>query len=181
VAKLAKDTELKGRVVIVGAGAVGLRAAALLEQEGCDVTVSGIPASRFENGYRRAHGLTVAQERGMQVAEPADDEELTGLLDGATLVLAAGPTGVEVLPAAVWQKAGSVEVLADFNAAEPLGIEGTDAQDDLAERDGKRILGALAIGGEKMKVHKACVQRLFESNDAVLDVDGVYEIAKGIA
>ena len=38
-----------------------------------------------------------------------------------------------------------------------------------------------AIGGAKMKVHKACVQRLFESNDAILDVDGVYEIAKGIA
>jgi hypothetical protein len=32
-----------------------------------------------------------------------------------------------------------------------------------------------------MKVHKACVRRLFESNDAILDVDGVYEIAKGLA
>jgi hypothetical protein len=27
-------------------------------------------------------------------------------------------------------------------------------------------------------VHKTCVQRLFETNEAILDVDGVYEIAK---
>jgi NAD(P)-dependent dehydrogenase (short-subunit alcohol dehydrogenase family) len=183
VARLAREMDLKGRrVVIVGAGAVGLRAAKLLADEGCDVTVSGIPASRFgDKPYRRARGLSVAEERGMQIVEPGDDDGLTEALDGATLVLAAGPTGLEVLPAAVWQRVDSIEVLADFNAAEPLGIEGTDAQDDLAERDGKRVLGALAIGGAKMKVHKACVQRLFESNDAILDVDGVYEIAKGIA
>jgi methylenetetrahydrofolate/methylenetetrahydromethanopterin dehydrogenase (NADP+) len=144
--------------------------------------VSGIPPDRFgDKAYRRARGLTVAQERGMQITEPADDKALAEALDGATLVLAAGPTGIEVLPAAVWQTVDSIEVLADFNAADPLGIEGTDAQDDLAERDGKRVLGALAIGGSKMKVHKACVRRLFESNDAILDVDGVYEIAKGLA
>jgi hypothetical protein len=183
VARLARELDLKGRrVVIVGAGAVGLRAAALLIAEGGEVTVSGIPASRFgDKAYRRARGLTVAEERGMDVVEPADDEALAKALDGASIVLAAGPAGLEVLPAAVWRDIDSIEVLADFNAAEPLGIEGTEAQDDLAERDGKRVLGALAIGGPKMKVHKACVRRLFESNDAILDVDGVYEIAKGLA
>ena len=183
VARLARELDLKGRrIVIVGAGAVGLRAAALLIAEGCEVTVSGIPASRFgDKAYRRARGLTVAEERGMDVVEPADDEALAKALDGASIVLAAGPAGLEVLPAAVWRDIDSIEVLADFNAAEPLGIEGTEAQDDLAERDGKRVLGALAIGGPKMKVHKACVRRLFESNDAILDVDGVYEIAKGLA
>ena len=166
-------------VVVVGAGPVGLRAARLLIDEGCEVTVCGIPAARFgDKPYRRAHGLTVAEELGMVVAEPADDEELASRLDGSSLVLAAGPAGVELLPAAMWQRIDSIEVLADFNAAEPLGIEGTEAQDDFAEREGKRVLGALAIGGPKMKVHKACVRRLFESNDAILDVDGVYDIAK---
>jgi hypothetical protein len=183
VARLARELDLKGRrVVIVGAGAVGLRAAKLLIDEGCDVTVSGIPAARFgEQAYRRARGLDVAQERGMDIVEPADDEELEKVLDGASLVLAAGPAGVEVLPEAVWRTIDAIEVMADFNAAEPLGIEGTDAQDDLAQHDGKRVLGALAIGGPKMKVHKACVRRLFASNDAILDVDGVYEIAKELA
>jgi hypothetical protein len=180
VAQLAKELDLKGRrVVIVGAGAVGLRAAKILIDEGCDVTVSGIPPDRFgDKPYRRARGLTVAEERGMNIVEPQDDGELTKVLDGATLVLAAGPAGIELLPASVWRELDSIEVLADFNAADPLGIEGTDAQDDFKDYDGKRVLGALAIGGPKMKVHKTCIRRLFESNEAILDVDGVYEIAK---
>jgi methylenetetrahydrofolate/methylenetetrahydromethanopterin dehydrogenase (NADP+) len=180
VARLAAEIDLKGRrVVTVGAGAVGLRAAKLLTDEGCEVTVSGIPASRFgDKPYRRARGLDVAEERDMKTVEPEDDEALAKVLDGASLVLAAGPAGVELLPESVWRELDSIEVLADFNAAEPLGIEGTGAQDELEDYDGKRVLGALAIGGPKMKVHKACVRRLFESNDAILDVDGVYEIAK---
>jgi hypothetical protein len=180
VARLAREIDLQGRTcVIVGAGAVGLRAAALLEQEGCDVTVTGIPADRFgDREYRRARGLSVAEDRGLRVLEPKNDEDLAQALDGASLVLAAGPAGVELFPASMWKEAGSVELLADFNAAEPLGIEGTEATDDLKDYDGKRVLGALAIGGPKMKVHKACVRRLFETNEAILDVDGVYEIAK---
>jgi methylenetetrahydrofolate/methylenetetrahydromethanopterin dehydrogenase (NADP+) len=180
VARLAREVDLDGRrVIIVGAGAVGLRAAKLLIDEGCDVTVSGIPKDRFEGKeYRRARGLGTAEERGMQIAEPEDDGALNELLDGASLVLAAGPAGVELLPESVWREVDSIEVLADFNAADPLGVEGTDAQDDMKDYDGKRVLGALAIGGPKMKVHKTCIQRLFETNEAVLDVDGVYEIAK---
>jgi hypothetical protein len=180
VAMLAKEIDLKGRrVVIVGAGAVGLRAAKLLIDEGCDVTISGIPASRFgDKPYRRARGLDVAEERDMKIVEPEDDEALEKILDGASLVLAAGPAGVELLPESVWRGIDSIEVLADFNAADPLGIEGTDAQDEFKDYDGKRVLGALAIGGPKMKVHKTCIRRLFETNEAILDVDGVYEIAK---
>jgi hypothetical protein len=180
VARLATETDLDGRrVLIVGAGAVGLRAAKLLIDEGCDVTVSGIPKDRFEGKeYRRARGLATAEERGMRTAEPEDDEALKELLDGASLVLAAGPAGIELLPEDVWRGVGSIEVLADFNAAEPLGVAGTDAQDDMKDYDGKKVLGALAIGGPKMKVHKTCVRRLFETNEAELDVDGVYEIAK---
>ena len=76
VARLARELDLKDRrVVIVGAGAVGLRAAALLANEGCEVTVSGIPASRFgDKPYRRARGLDVAEKRGMKTVEPEDDE-----------------------------------------------------------------------------------------------------------
>ena len=180
VARLAREIDLEGRrVVVVGAGAVGLRAALLLDGEGCDVTVSAIPPDRFgDKPHRRARGLAVAEERGLDVVEPADDDELAKVLDGASLVLAAGPAGIELLPASMWKEIDSIEVLADFNAAEPLGIEDTEADDEFEERDGKRVLGALAIGGPKMKVHKACVRRLFESNDAILDADGVYEIAK---
>jgi hypothetical protein len=180
VAMLAKRLDLDGRkVAIVGAGAVGLRAATLLRGEGCDVVVIGIPRDRFgDREYRRARGLTTAEELDLDIAEPADDGELATVLEGASIVLASGPAGVQTLPTSVWTKLDAAEVLVDFNAAEPLGIEGSEAQDDFEEREGKRILGALAVGGPKMKVHKACIRRLFESNDLILDAEGVYAVAK---
>ena len=85
---------------------------------------------------------------------------------------------MQVLRSDFWAQHPTLELLADYNAAEPLGLEGTKATDDLASYDGKLVLGALAIGGPKMKVHKACVRRLFEANDQVLDTDAVYTIAK---
>jgi hypothetical protein len=180
VAMLAKRLDLKGRkVAIVGAGAVGLRAGTLLSGEGCDVVIVGIPSSRFGGGeHRRARGLTTAEELDLEVAEPTDDDELAKAVEGASLVLAAGPAGIELLPKSIWTKLDEAEVLVDFNAAEPLGIEDSDAQDDFEEREGKQILGALAVGGPKMKVHKACIRKLFESNDVILDAEGVYAVAK---
>lgn len=180
VALLAKRLDLEGRkVAIVGAGAVGLRAATLLRDEGCEVLIVGIPSSRFGGGeYRRARGLTTAEELDLPIAEPEDDEALAKAVDGASLVLAAGPAGIEALPKSIWAKLDAAEVLVDFNAAEPLGIEGSEAQDDFEEREGKKVLGALAVGGPKMKVHKACIRKLFESNDLILDAEGVYAVAK---
>jgi hypothetical protein len=181
IARIAKARSLNGdRAVVLGLGAVGLRSATLLQQEGCEVTVASLPPDLFgdDRPYHRPRGLSVAEKIGLEIREPSDRSELEAALDGAQIVLAAGPAGVEVLRRDAWAAAESVELLADYNAAEPLGIEGTTATDDLAEYDGKLVLGALAIGGPKMKVHKACIRRLFEGNDQVLDTDAVYAIAK---
>jgi methylenetetrahydrofolate/methylenetetrahydromethanopterin dehydrogenase (NADP+) len=183
IARIAKIRDLAGdRAVVLGLGSVGLRSAVLLQGEGCDVTVVALPSDLFgdDRPYRRPSGLPVAERLGLDVREPADRAELESMLDGATIALSAGPAGVPVLRRDVWTQHPTIELLADYNAAEPLGIEGTEATDDLADRDGKRVLGALAIGGPKMKVHKACVRRLFESNDQVLDTDAVYAIAKDL-
>jgi hypothetical protein len=181
IARIAKARNLNGnRAVVLGLGAVGLRSATLLQQEGCEVTVSSLPADVFgdDRPYHRPRGLRVAEKLGLDTREPGDRSELEAMLDGAQIALAAGPAGVVVLRREAWAAPDSLELLADYNAAEPLGIEGTKATDDLADYDGKLVLGALAIGGPKMKVHKACVRRLFESNDQVLDTDAVYAIAK---
>jgi hypothetical protein len=181
IARIAKARSLDGsRAVVLGLGAVGLRSATLLQGEGCEVTVTSLPADLFgdDRPYHRPRGLTVAQELGLEIREPADRSELEAALEGAQLVLSAGPAGVQVLRRDFWTQHPTIELLADYNAAEPLGIEGTEATDDLADYDGKVVLGALAIGGPKMKVHKACVRRLFESNDQVLDTDAVYAVAK---
>ena len=142
--------------------------------------LAALPSELFgdDRPYHRPHGLAVAQERGLDAREPADRGELEALLEDVQIVLSAGPAGVPVLRKDFWSQHPTIEILADYNAAEPLGLEGTEATDDMADYDGKAVLGALAIGGPKMKVHKACVRRLFESNDQVIDVDAVYEVAK---
>ena len=181
IARIAKTRSLTGsRAVVLGLGAVGLRSAVLLQNEGCEVTMAALPSDLFgdDRPYHRPRGLEVAQQLGLDVREPADRAQLEAILDGAQIVLSAGPAGVPVLRRDFWAEHPTIELLADYNAAEPLGIEGTKATDDLAQYDGKLVLGALAIGGPKMKVHKACVRRLFESNDQVLDTDAVYAIAR---
>jgi hypothetical protein len=182
IAQIGKDRDLRGRrAVIVGLGPVGLRSAALLTQEGCEVLATTIPADVLgTDSYRRPRGLEVAERLGIDAVEPADRAEMEAALEGANIVLAAGPAGVQVLRQSVWSASPTIELLADYNAAEPLGIEGIEAGDDLVEREGKLVLGALGVGGQKMKTHKACVRRLFERNDLVLNADGVYAVAQEI-
>jgi hypothetical protein len=182
IALIAKDRDLRGRrAVVVGVGPVGLRSATLLIQEGCDVLAVTIPADVLEtDSYRRPRGLAVAERLGIEAVEPADRAEMEAALEGANIFVAAGPAGVQVLGKEVWSASPTIELLVDYNAAEPLGVEGVLAGDDLVERDGKLVLGALGVGGHKMKTHKACVRRLFERNDLVLDADGVYAVAQEI-
>jgi hypothetical protein len=182
IALMAKGRDLRGRrAVIIGVGPVGLRSATLLREEGCDVLAVTIPGDVLgTDSYRTPRGLAVAERLGIEAREPADRAEMEAGLEKADIVLAAGPAGVEVLREEVWSANPTIELLADYNAAEPLGIEGVEAGDDLVERNGKLVLGALAVGGAKMKVHKACVRQLFERNDLVLDADGVYAVAREI-
>ena len=181
IARIAKSYDLKGkRAVVIGLGSVGLRSAVLLAKEGCEVAVAAVPPDLFgdDRPYRRPRGLDAAEKLDLDTREPKDRSELEATLDGAQIALSAGPAGVQVLREDFWSQHPSLELLADYNAADPLGLEGTEANDDLADYDGKVVLGALAIGGPKMKVHKTCIRRMFESNDKVFDTDTVYEVAK---
>jgi hypothetical protein len=67
------------------------------------------------------------------------------------------------------------------NAVPPLGIEGIEVMDNAAERDGVKVFGALGVGGLKMKIHKACIARLFEKNDLVLDAETIADVANDLA
>ena len=75
-----------------------------------------------------------------------------------------------------WAQPG-VRVVVDYSAAEPVGIEGVDRGDNLEDDAGVLKLGALAVGGPKMKLQKRCVQLMFEAKGTVLDLEGVYDVA----
>jgi hypothetical protein len=68
-------------------------------------------------------------------------------------------------------------VAVDVNAVPPLGVEGIEVTDSKTDRDGVTAFGALGVGNLKMKIHKACIARLFEKNDQVLDAETIADIA----
>jgi len=59
------------------------------------------------------------------------------------------------------------------------GVE-VEPGDKGAQRDGKQAWGALAIGSLKMKIHRACIERLFSANDAMLDADAIYAVGRAL-
>ena len=177
VALVRRAVTLNGsRAAVVSVGPVGLRTAELLRREGAEVTMLTFPPDVMEGGHRRAAGIPVAQEAGFEVLEPASSDELDAALTGRATVFAAGPAGTQILRRSGWTQDG-VRVVVDYSAAEPVGVEGVERTDNLVEEDGVLKLGALAVGGPKMKLQKRCVQRLFEAKGTVLDVEGVYDVA----
>jgi len=176
VARVRGAVELKGsRAAVIGVGPVGLRTAELLQREGAEVTMFTFPPDVIE-GHRRASGIPVAEEAGFEVVEPASSDELEAALAGRAVVFAAGPAGTRILRRSDWAREG-VRVVVDYSAAEPVGIEGVDRGDNLDEEDGVKKLGAIGVGGPKMKLQKACIRRMFEAKGTVLDLEGVYDVA----
>ncbi len=73
-----------------------------------------------------------------------------------------------------------LKVAIDLNAVPPAGIGGVAPQDKATEHDGQFCYGAIGVGGLKMKLHKAAIHRLFETNDAVLDAEEIYQLGSKI-
>jgi hypothetical protein len=177
VARVRGAVTLKGsRAAVIGVGPVGLRTGELLRREGAEVTEFTFPPDVMKGRHRRAAGIPVAQEAGFEVVEPGSSDELDAALADHAVVFAAGPAGTQVLRRTGWAQKG-VRVVVDYSAAEPVGIEGVDRGDSLDEEDGVLKLGALAVGGPKMKLQKACIRKMFETKGTVLDVEGVYDVA----
>jgi methylenetetrahydrofolate/methylenetetrahydromethanopterin dehydrogenase (NADP+) len=180
VALLEKAGQLKGKkaVVLAGTGPVGMRAAAFFGREGADVTITSRQQARADQAAK-----AIETRFGVKVTPvaAADDAGRAKAVKDANIVFAAGAIGVQLLKAADWQDNGVIEMLADVNAQPPLGIEGVEATDKAKERSGKIVFGALGIGGLKLKLHRGCIGKLFESSEGVLDAEEIYALAKEMA
>lgn len=180
VALLAKAKKLKGKkaVVLAGTGPVGMRAAAFLGQEGAEVSLTSRSQSRADHAAK-----AVETRFGVKVKpiEAVDDAARAQAVKDAQIVFAAGAIGCQLLKASGWQDNPHIELLADVNAQPPLGIEGVEAPDKGKDRSGKLAFGALGIGGLKLKLHRGCIGKLFDSSDGVLDAEEIYALAKEMA
>ncbi|GEP12341.1 NADP-dependent methylenetetrahydromethanopterin/methylenetetrahydrofolate dehydrogenase [Methylobacterium gnaphalii] len=168
----------KKAVVLAGTGPVGMRSAALLAGEGAEVTICG---RKLDKAQAAADAINQRFKVNVKAAETPDDASRAAIIKGQNLVFAAGAIGLELVPAAAWQNEASIEIVADYNAQPPLGIGGIEATDKAKDYNGKLALGALGIGGLKLKLHRACIAKLFESSEGVFDAENIYALAKEMA
>jgi hypothetical protein len=179
VAWLAHGRSLRGKraVVLAGSGPVGQRAALLLAREGAQVAITGRKQSVVQaacDAINTRFGIDV------QAIEAPSRLERSAALVGAHIVLATGASGITLLEANDWQENATLELIADANASPPAGIEGVGLSDRGAGSHGKILFGALGFGALKLALHRACIARLFEQNDLLLDAEEIYGIAKGM-
>ncbi|HEY3043717.1 MAG TPA: NAD(P)-dependent methylenetetrahydromethanopterin dehydrogenase [Vicinamibacterales bacterium] len=180
VVKLQEAGDVKDRRALVTAatGPVGMRAAGLLAQAGANVTVT----SRKAEGSAKLAG-DIKQRFGATVTPiaMADASQAMSVMEGCEFLLSAGGFGVKLVPREAWARRAGLRAAADVNAVPPLGVEGIDAMDNGVDRDGIKTYGALGIGGLKMKLHKACIAKLFERNDLVLDAESILDVARALS
>jgi methylenetetrahydrofolate/methylenetetrahydromethanopterin dehydrogenase (NADP+) len=180
VALLSTATSLKGKraVVLAGTGPVGQRAAALLAKEGAEVVITSRDVKRSQAACK-----LIEERFGVKISPAAagDDASRAKALEGAQIVFGAGAGGVQLLKESDWRDHPKLEALADTNATPPLGLEGVDMMDKMKERHGKTVIGAIGLGALKLKVHRACIAKLFERNDQMIDAEEIYAIAKEMA
>jgi hypothetical protein len=160
-------------VVTAGTGPVGTRAAGLLAKRGAEVHIT---SRRREDADRARQAILERFGENVHADCLTDASGAAACLDGARVLLNCGPAGVQRVPRSAWANRPGLEVAVDLNAVPPAGIEGIQPTDDGTMRDGVRCIGALGVGNLKMKIHKACIARLFEVNDAVLDAEEIFEL-----
>ena len=177
VAWLAHSAPLAGKraVILAGTGPVGMRAAFLLSREGAQVAVSSRTLARAQAACQ-----AIKARFGVEVAalEGGDLEARARSVRDAHVVLSTGAAGVQMLAERHWKENPTLQLLSDANATPPAGIEGIDVMDKGAVKHGKTVFGAIGFGALKIALHRACVARLFEANDLVLDAEEIYAIAK---
>lgn len=166
-------------LVTAGTGPVGTRAAGLLSKAGAHVTIT---SRKPEEAERVRETVTARFGGDVHSVVMYDHSEAGRILDEVNpqILLNTGPAGILLIPRAAWAGRSGLAVACDLNAVPPLGIEGIEATDNGAQRDGVIAFGALGIGGFKIKLHKRCIARLFESNDMVLDAETIAEVARGL-
>jgi hypothetical protein len=114
----------------------------------------------------------------VRAVEAPTNVERGAAIEGAHVVLATGAAGITLLEERQWRDSASLELLADANASPPAGIEGVGQSDRGEPKHGKILFGSLGFGALKLALHRACIARLFEQNDALLDAEEIYAIAK---
>jgi hypothetical protein len=180
VALLGKSRPLSGATatVLAGTGPVGSRAAAMLALEGAQVTITGRSLEKTQ-----AAAASIGKRFGVEIKAVAapDAASRHAAVQGAQFIVSAGAAGHQLADAGAWQENAATLCVADLNPEPPLGLGGIGVADKAKDYQGKLAFGALGIGGLKLKLHRACIAKLFTAHDQILDADAILAIAKDMA
>jgi len=163
-------------LILGGTGPVGQRVAHLLAKLGGHVRIGSRQKNRAEDVAKKIQDAVPGAK--VEAVATATSSDAPAALAGRDLVFACGAAGVVLLPKKIRTGCGTLKVAIDLNGVPPAGIEGIELMDKGAVRDGVICYGALGVGGNKMKIHKAAIAELFARNDAIMDVEAIYAIAE---
>ncbi len=160
--------------VLAATGSVGRRVVRLLAGEGAVVRAA---SRKLERARHVCEDIRkVVPNAQLTACEARDEASVHSALADAAIVIAAGAPGAELVPGQILNQCDKLKVAVDLNAVPPAGIAGISPGDKGIERGGQTCYGAIGVGGLKMKLHKAAIRRLFETNDLVLDAEEIYEL-----
>ena len=166
-------------VVMAGTGPVGCRVAQLLLGQGATVRLASRSLEKSREACRLlANGADTAK---LTPCESTSNHGMSAATDGVQLVVAAGAAGIQLVTAKQFGSISTLRLAIDLNAVSPTGIAFVEVMDKAKVREGVLSYGAVGIGGTKMKIHQACLRKLFESNDRRLDTSAIFELSRAYA
>ncbi|MFN3191039.1 MAG: NAD(P)-dependent methylenetetrahydromethanopterin dehydrogenase [Aureliella sp.] len=173
--------------LILGAtGPVGTRVAELILNAGGRVRLASRDKSKAETLASQvvarisSENQTPDSSDRIVTLSSAKPEELVEHSKQANAIFGCGAAGIELLDAGTLESLENCKVAIDLNAVPPAGLGGIQATDKAVERGSRIDYGALGVGGLKMKIHKACIQRLFQTNDQFLDTQEIFEVGRAL-
>lgn len=167
------DLSKSRAVVLGGTGPVGRRAAQILGSLGAHVVI----VSRTLPKARHICSLIDGTTGRFTPAEIPSNGDLSPVLEGANLLIAAGAAGAQFTTLDDLSRRNSLKVAIDLNAVPPLGIEGIQSVDKAREVGSLICYGALGVGGLKMDIHHHLIETLFEANNQIFDTSQIYNAA----
>lgn len=166
-------------LILGGTGPVGCRAAQILLSHGATVRLASRTLDKAQATCTQlAEHVDTAK---LMPCESTSPEGLTAACDGAEVIIGAGAARVQFLTADQLFALTALKVALDLNAVAPEGLGGITMSDKAVTKHGKVCYGALGVGGTKMKIHTAAIQKLFEKNTFVLDTAAIFEIGRDLS
>jgi hypothetical protein len=166
-------------LVLAATGPVGQRVAKILANERCTVYLSSRSLDRSEECVDQLVSQGIPRSRLIAISS-GDEVWTEKAIRESQMVFACGAAGVRLMTSEQLKQAKDLRVAIDLNAVPPLGIDEIALTDKAVLRGQRYDYGALGVGGLKMKIHKASVASLFESNTKTIDCQEMMIIGRDI-